>query len=79
MNKMKGRPLKIEFAEDAQVRYKKRYGKDGTKKSAAESTEPGKERKQPAKLVPAKVEYRQAYAPRLTGGIVESTGKKTTF
>jgi RNA recognition motif-containing protein len=80
VNKMKGRPLKIEFAEDAQVRYKKRYGKDGTKRAATQA--PGaevKEAEMSRNLVPAKVDYRQPYAARLTGGIVESTGKKTTF
>lgn len=80
VNKMKGRPLKIEFAEDAQVRYKKRYGKDGTKRTAAQQS--GAETKvadAPGKLVPSKAEYRQPYAARLTGGIVESMGKKTTF
>ena len=30
VNRLKGRPLKIEFAEDKTVRYKKRYGKSGT-------------------------------------------------
>jgi RNA recognition motif-containing protein len=80
VNKMSGRPLKIEFAEDAQVRYKKRYGKDGTKNAAAEGSGPrAKEDRTSAKLIPAKVDYRQPYAARLTGGIVESTGKKTTF
>jgi RNA recognition motif-containing protein len=80
VNKMKGRPLKIEFAEDAQVRYKKRYGKDGTKKTNTEGFAPGiKEKTEPAKIVPAKVHYRQPYAARLIGGIVESTGKKITF
>ena len=29
VNKMQGRPLRCEFAEDATVRYKKRYGKEG--------------------------------------------------
>lgn len=28
INKLNGRPLRCEFAEDAQTRYKKRYGKD---------------------------------------------------
>jgi RNA recognition motif-containing protein len=80
VNKMKGRPLKIEFAEDAQVRYKKRYGKDGTKKANTEGSAPEvKEKTESAKIVPAKVDYRQPYAARLTGGIVESTGKKITF
>jgi RNA recognition motif-containing protein len=81
VNKMRGRPLKIEFAEDAQVRYKKRYGKDGTKRNATQAPADGeaKESAVSGKLVPAKVEYRQPYAARLTGGIVESTGKKTMF
>lgn len=30
VNRLKGRPLKIEFAEDKTLRYKKRYGKGGT-------------------------------------------------
>ena len=83
VNKMRGRPLKIEFAEDAQVRYKKRYGKDGTKRTQApgEASEAGAKESSAVsgKLVPSKVEYRQPYAARLTGGIVESTGKKTMF
>lgn len=29
VNKFKGRPLRMEFAEDKSMRYKKRYGKDG--------------------------------------------------
>ncbi len=29
---LKGRSLKIQFAEDDQVRYKRRFTKDGTKK-----------------------------------------------
>jgi len=80
-NRIKGRPLKQEFAEDAGVRYKKRYGKEGTKRVAGDASgEEAKENRLPAKVVPAvKVEYRQSYAPRLTGGIVESKGKKTTF
>jgi RNA recognition motif-containing protein len=77
VNKIKGRAVRSEFAEDAQVRYKKRYGKDGTKNKAATEA-PGpllEEAKEPEKLV----EYRQPYAPRLTGGIVPSKGKKVTF
>jgi hypothetical protein len=77
VNKIKGRTVRSEFAEDAQVRYKKRYGKDGTKNNAAtEASGPVvREVKEPEKVV----EYRQSYAPRLTGGIVESKGKKVTF
>lgn len=96
VNKIQGRPLRMEFAEDDQLRYKKRYGKDGSKnpneRVPREEREergprvgandepvvprvPGERRERPIK----KVEYRSAYAPRLTGGIVESEGKKTTF
>ncbi|KAA8569684.1 hypothetical protein EYC84_001278 [Monilinia fructicola] len=73
----------------------KRYGKDGSKnpneRHPREEREsgarvgandepvvprvPGERRERPVK----KVEYRSSYAPRLTGGIVESKGKKTTF
>lgn len=78
LNKLKGRPMKLEFAEDAQVRYKKRYGKDGTKNkeggNGMATTDVGASRV--SKPAP---EYRQAYAPRLTGGIIASEGKKTTF
>ncbi|KAJ8067501.1 hypothetical protein OCU04_004845 [Sclerotinia nivalis] len=95
INKIQGRPLRMEFAEDDQLRYKKRYGKDGSKnpneRHPREEREsgprvgandepvvprvPGEKRERPVK----KVEYRQSYAPRLTGGIVESEGKKTMF
>ncbi|TVY89991.1 Nucleolar protein [Lachnellula willkommii] len=76
VNRIKGRPLRMEFAEDAQVRYKKRYGKDGTKRTAAAD---GAGEDKAKAFVPKVVEYREAYAPRLTGGIVESKGKKVTF
>ncbi|MCJ1254067.1 hypothetical protein MMC24_001881 [Lignoscripta atroalba] len=32
VNRLKGRPLRMEFAEDKAVRYKKRFGKEGTAK-----------------------------------------------
>ncbi|KAI9699714.1 MAG: hypothetical protein M1836_002748 [Candelina mexicana] len=40
VNRIKGRPLRMEFAEDKAVRYKKRFGKDGTAKrqSATDAT-----------------------------------------
>ncbi|KAH8685793.1 hypothetical protein BGZ60DRAFT_466468 [Tricladium varicosporioides] len=78
VNKYNGRMLRMEFAEDASIRYKKRYGKDGTKNNmgAGDSNDPPHE----SRVLPSKkVEYRQDYAPRLTGGIVESKGKKVTF
>jgi hypothetical protein len=80
VNKIKGRPLRMEFAEGADVRYKKRYGKDGTKNSNGGAVgASGEEAKENPKPVIKAVEYRQSYAPRLTGGIVESKGKKVTF
>jgi RNA recognition motif-containing protein len=81
VNKIKGRPLRMEFAEDAQVRYKKRYGKEGTKNKPSDAPEGTLEvvREEVKEAAPKKVDYRQPYAARLTGGIVESKGKKVTF
>ena len=79
VNRMKGRTLRMEYAEDAQTRYKKRYGKDGTKRQNAVEgpAEEAVKEDEPSKV--KAVEYRQPYAPQLTGGIVESKGKKTVF
>ncbi|KAH6674296.1 putative RNA-binding protein rnp24 [Halenospora varia] len=81
VNKYNGRMLRMEFAEDASVRYKKRYGKDGTKNNTgAGAGAEGNDGPHETRVLPSKkVEYRQDYAPRLTGGIVESKGKKVTF
>lgn len=79
VNKIAGRPLRMEFAEEAAVRYKKRYGKDGTKRVDANGQPlEGAKVFEEKKIVPNKhVEYRTSYAPRLTGGIVEAKGTKT--
>jgi hypothetical protein len=71
----------MEFAEDAQVRYKKRYGKDGTKSRPTEALEGATEGvREKIRETPKKVEYMLPHgSARLTGGIVESTGKKVTF
>lgn len=108
VNRLGGRPLKIEFAEGKDIRYKKRYGKEGTARkgeekgevvvdpdvdSMAQPKERTFERRPPKgmdrhseKRPPRRVDARTvkpgaalAAAPRLTGGIVESQGKKTTF
>lgn len=80
VNKIKGRPLRMEFAEDAQVRYKKRYGKGGTKAAAGDPVSAAAaEAPPPGPVVAKTVAYRKEYAPRLTGGIVESQGTKVTF
>lgn len=105
VNRLHGRPLRMEFAEDKAVRYKKRYGKDGTaRKEDMTVVDPapgsmaqppdgystaGSQKSQERKLdgtVQRRVDARtikpgaaHAAAPRLTGGIVESQGKKITF
>jgi RNA recognition motif-containing protein len=91
VDKIHGRPVRREFAEAPQVRYKKRYGKDGTKAkldgiasgagAGAGDGEGVEERRAPPRpIMPTKkVEYRQPYAPRLTGGIIPSEGKKVVF
>ncbi|KAI4172318.1 MAG: hypothetical protein LQ346_008612 [Caloplaca aetnensis] len=98
VNKLKGRQLKLEFAEDASVRYKKRFGKDGTKANDKATTTveescpdtskqtPGAEKIKRPPRPPKKIDARTikpgaalAAAPRLTGGIIASKGKKITF
>ena len=96
VNKLHGRPLKLEFAEGKDVRYKKRYGKDGSaNKDEMKVVDPdpvsmaqpvSKERTSLDKWPLRKFDVRTvrpgaalAAAPRVTGGIVESQGKKTTF
>ena len=95
VNKLHGRPLKLEFAEGKDLRYKKRFGKDGSaNKDGMKVVDPDpgsmaqptfKDRTTDNRLS-RKLDARTikpgaalAAAPRLTGGIVESQGKKTTF
>lgn len=109
VNRLQGRPLRMEFAEGKDVRYKKRYGKGGVavqrrSVEGADATAGGitaiedgmgssktvgkpsgrmikrkdhSERRVDARSI--KPGAALAAAPRLTGGIVESTGKKTVF
>ena len=109
INRLQGRPLRMEFAEGKDVRYKKRYGKGAV--AAQEQADEGtnvddeastivKEGVRSSKTVekPSRMKNMKSYppkgrvdarsirpgaalaaAPRLTGGIVESTGTKTTF
>ena len=97
VNRLHRRPLKLEFAEGKDVRYRKRFGQDGNAnqdgvkvggphlESMAQppfnnrrtSTDQRTRRKVDARTV--KPGAALAAAPRLTGGIVESQGKKTTF
>lgn len=105
INNFRGRLLRMEFAEDATVRYRKRFGKAAQKTSQENgmlNPQPSDEgivtetadSKLNAQAMPAqrpqrapkKVDARTikpgaalAAAPRLTGGIVTSQGKKITF
>ncbi|OTB01153.1 hypothetical protein M426DRAFT_323669 [Hypoxylon sp. CI-4A] len=85
VNRLKGRELKIQFAEDDQVRYRKRFGKDRPK------TEEGKRdfgARRPREgengggksEAPKKPSYGDAdVATYLTGAVVKPQGKKITF
>ena len=97
INRLHGRPLKLEFAEAKDVRYRKRFGRDvnanqdgvkvvdpdlestaqPTSNNRRTSTDQKTRRRVDARTV--KPGAALAAAPRLTGGIVESQGKKTTF
>ncbi|KAH7053099.1 hypothetical protein B0J12DRAFT_571658 [Macrophomina phaseolina] len=93
VNRLEGRDLRVEYAEDASTRYKKRFGKE---RDAAAGGSGGEElgevdsaKHQPrhkGKREPRKVDARSikpgaalANAPRASGAIVEGTGKKITF
>jgi RNA recognition motif-containing protein len=92
INKLRGRDLRCEFAEDSTIRYNKRYGKkeraDGDdagnpegaqfKKHPDRARGPPKERKKvdPRDIRPGAA---HAYAPRASQAIVASEGKKITF
>ncbi|KAL6798895.1 hypothetical protein GGI42DRAFT_344184 [Trichoderma sp. SZMC 28013] len=81
VNRMLGRELKLELAEDDQVRYKKRFGKD--KKADDTSRPPRRSRADDRdnsrgsrpEAAPSKGAPDIAVA-RLTGGLVEHTGTK---
>ncbi|RFU77672.1 rna binding rnp24 [Trichoderma arundinaceum] len=86
VNRMLGRQLKLELAEDDQVRYKKRFGKDAPKKADDTSRPPrrsradegdnsrgGRQEAAPSRAAP------DIAVARLTGGLVEHTGTKVTF
>lgn len=81
VNRLGGRDLRVEFAEDKQTRYKKRYGKEGKQGDGEEANE-----RRPPRREPKKVDARNikpgaalANAPRASGAIVEGQGTKITF
>lgn len=82
VNRMLGRELKLELAEDDQVRYKKRFAKK------ADDTSRPPRRSRPDETNDGRGSRSEAAAPRaapdiavarLTGGLVEATGTKVTF
>ncbi|XWW95912.1 hypothetical protein V2A60_003881 [Cordyceps javanica] len=83
VNRMLGRELKLELAEDDQARYKKRFGKDRPANAANGGggqrgpREGGGDRRQ---YRPKKAEGAEdIQTARLTGRVVEHTGSKVTF
>jgi hypothetical protein len=74
------------LAEDDQVRYKKRFGKDAVKKAGAEGDARPKNNRPPrnnnreaegGSFKPSKTT--DINVARLTGNVVEHTGTKVTF
>ncbi|GJC79605.1 nucleolar protein 13 [Colletotrichum liriopes] len=89
VNKLLGRMLKIELAEDDQTRYKKRFGKDAPKRQQQQNGEgaEGAEAEGPPpprteKPKPAAGELKaqdDIMVARLTGAAAKHTGTKITF
>ncbi|KAL9943337.1 hypothetical protein D7B24_005139 [Verticillium nonalfalfae] len=84
VNRIAGRNLKIELAEDDQVRYKKRFGKDAPRRqvqadgTTAEGGEAPKREKKPVPPRELKAQDDLMVA-RLTGTAAKHTGTKITF
>ncbi|KAI1170458.1 hypothetical protein F4777DRAFT_119042 [Nemania sp. FL0916] len=91
VNRLHGRELKIELAEDDQVRYKKRYGKGAPAKNGKPQNsrrperneregEEGKDASVPVRGVPKPNTYGDdAVSSYKTGAVQKSEGKKITF
>ncbi|KAI5294314.1 hypothetical protein KEM52_004273 [Ascosphaera acerosa] len=94
VNRLLGRPMRIEFAEDSETRYNKRFGKDTNTKSQllgaasdAAITEVGVTGAGSQDGLTAErqrpnyntTRYSEQTVQRLTGGIVEAQGKKISF
>ncbi|KAK2752441.1 RNA binding protein [Colletotrichum kahawae] len=86
VNKLLGRPLKIELAEDDQTRYKKRFGKGAPRREQQQGEEGGdaegevRERKpRPAKPAGELKAQDDLMVARLTGTAAKHTGTKITF
>lgn len=92
VNRLHGRELKIDYAEDDQTRYKKRFGKGAPDRGPRPSNDNNNTRGPPPARSggdarpsrPAPAEKEKTYgdagvATYLTGSVVKSEGKKTTF
>jgi RNA recognition motif-containing protein len=86
VNMLLGRRLRMEFAEDATTRYNKRFGKgsDGKKAQSEITEDNGESKGQSYSRKPKRQEiddsrYSKETVQKLSGAIVESQGKKTTF
>ena len=80
VNNHLGRRIRMEFAEDAQTRYKKRFGKDSEgKKNIDGASEEQPRMRKPRKQEIDETRYSKETVQRLSGAIVEGQGKKLTF
>jgi RNA recognition motif-containing protein len=85
VNQLMGRRMRMEFAEDASTRYKKRFGKDAEKKDGPAITEIDDESRERPRLNKKRREsidesrYSKETVQKLSGAIVEAQGQKTTF
>lgn len=84
VNQLFGRRMRMEFAEDAGTRYKKRFGKDAEKKDGPAITEEGAPREEKPRYKKRtepidESRYSKETVQKLSGGIVESQGKKIAF
>ncbi|KAM0333397.1 hypothetical protein ACHAQA_002058 [Verticillium albo-atrum] len=84
VNRIAGRNLKIELAEDDQVRYKKRFGKDAPRRQVqADGTTTEDRQAAPRERKPAPQRELKAQddlmVARLTGTAAKHTGTKITF
>ncbi|KAJ5110780.1 hypothetical protein N7532_001315 [Penicillium argentinense] len=84
VNQLLGRRMRMEFAEDATTRYKKRFGKDGEGKKSENGASEDSNDDKPWTRKPKKQEvdesrYSKETVQRLSGAIVEGQGKKVTF
>ncbi|CAK7234953.1 Nucleolar protein 13 [Sporothrix curviconia] len=82
VNMFKGRPLKIQFAEDDSVRYKKRFkgkpqGGDGGEGGESKERRPRPDKFHGAKKNGGEYKHQDLQIASRTGAITESLGKRT--